>query len=242
MHIREDTFSNCKEKWMVTHENLQQKNFPLNCHKVIFAKQAYLLRPFARSCRCRVWRWGHYRGLDPDVWRGEDTADEGDGPVGARPPLEAVRVGDEVQVVLGRQADALRHVQQNAALLRETGPVVYLMSISNTFVLDSCKEALVWSCHIPNINPRKRCILNYQRQCCGSMNMTFWCGSGSADPCLLLMDPDPGIFVIGLQAANKKLIFIKFFCLLLFEGTKIARKTLMPTVLWLFYFYFWKIM
>ncbi len=26
-------------------------------------------------------------------------------------------------------------------------------------------------------------------QCCGSM--TFWCGSGSADPCLLLMDPDP---------------------------------------------------
>ena len=26
--------------------------------------------------------------------------------------------------------------------------------------------------------------------CSGSM--TFWCGSGSADPCLLLMDPDPG--------------------------------------------------
>jgi hypothetical protein len=51
------------------------------------------------------------------------------------------------------------------------------------------------------------------------MNMTFWCGSGSADPCLLLMDPDPGIFVIDLQAANKKLIFNKFFCLLLFEGT-----------------------
>jgi hypothetical protein len=32
------------------------------------------------------------------------------------------------------------------------------------------------------------------KQCCGSM--TFWCGSGSGDPCLLLMgpdlDPDPG--------------------------------------------------
>ncbi len=27
------------------------------------------------------------------------------------------------------------------------------------------------------------------RQWCGSM--TFWCGSGSADPCLELMDPDP---------------------------------------------------
>jgi hypothetical protein len=34
------------------------------------------------------------------------------------------------------------------------------------------------------------------------------------------MDPDPAIFVIDLQDANKKLIFNKkFFCLLLFEGT-----------------------
>ncbi len=37
------------------------------------------------------------------------------------------------------------------------------------------------------------------------------------------MDPDPdldpAIFVIDLQDANKKLIFIKLFCLLLFEGT-----------------------
>jgi hypothetical protein len=33
-------------------------------------------------------------------------------------------------------------------------------------------------------------------------------------------DPDPSIFVIDLQDANKKLIFIKrFSCLLLFEGT-----------------------
>jgi hypothetical protein len=33
-------------------------------------------------------------------------------------------------------------------------------------------------------------------------------------------DPDPPIFVIDLQEANKKLIFLtKFFCLLLFEGT-----------------------
>jgi hypothetical protein len=57
-------------------------------------------------------------------------------------------------------------------------------------------------------------------QCCGSM--TFWCGSGSADPCLRLMDPDPDlpIFVIDLQEANKKLIFLnKFFCLLLFKGS-----------------------
>jgi hypothetical protein len=32
-------------------------------------------------------------------------------------------------------------------------------------------------------------------------------------------DPDPAIFVIDLQDANKKLQ--KFFCLLLFEGTYI---------------------
>jgi hypothetical protein len=34
------------------------------------------------------------------------------------------------------------------------------------------------------------------------------------------MDPDPATFVIDLQDANKKLIFVhNFFCLLLFEGT-----------------------
>ncbi len=32
-------------------------------------------------------------------------------------------------------------------------------------------------------------------------------------------DPDPSIFVINLQDANKKLIKKKFFCLLIIEGT-----------------------
>jgi hypothetical protein len=33
-------------------------------------------------------------------------------------------------------------------------------------------------------------------------------------------DPDPAIFAIDFQEANKKLFFfIKVFCLLLFEGT-----------------------
>ncbi len=44
-----------------------------------------------------------------------------------------------------------------------------------------------------------------------------------ADPYLWLTDPDadpdPAIFVNDLQDVNKKLIFSKFFCLLLFEGT-----------------------
>jgi hypothetical protein len=34
------------------------------------------------------------------------------------------------------------------------------------------------------------------------------------------VDPDPAIFIIDLQEANKKLIFVmKFFRLLLFKGT-----------------------
>jgi hypothetical protein len=45
--------------------------------------------------------------------------------------------------------------------------------------------------------------------------MTFWCGSGSADLCLGLMDPDadpdPAIFVMDLQFANLKLILKKSF-------------------------------
>ncbi len=57
-------------------------------------------------------------------------------------------------------------------------------------------------------------------QCSGSM--TCWCGSGSgsADPCYWLMDPDagpdPAIFVNDLQDANKKLIFKTFFLLITF--------------------------
>jgi hypothetical protein len=47
----------------------------------------------------------------------------------------------------------------------------------------------------------------------------IWCGSGSADPCLWLMDldPDPAPaqdpvnFVIDLQDANKKQFFKSFF-------------------------------
>jgi hypothetical protein len=33
------------------------------------------------------------------------------------------------------------------------------------------------------------------------------------------MDPDPAIFVIDLQDANKKNKLFYFFCFLLFEGT-----------------------
>jgi hypothetical protein len=46
-----------------------------------------------------------------------------------------------------------------------------------------------------------------KKQCCGSM--TFWSGSGSES----IRDPDPAIFVIDLQDANKKLFFILFFLL-----------------------------
>ena len=47
-------------------------------------------------------------------------------------------------------------------------------------------------------------------QCCGSV--TFSYGSGSANPCLWPMDPDPAIFVLDLQDANKKLfLYSEFF-------------------------------
>ncbi len=57
------------------------------------------------------------------------------------------------------------------------------------------------------------------RQCCGSM--TFWCGSGSADPCLWLMYPDPGSGSCYfchwpsrcLQKTNSFLIFSAYYFL-----------------------------
>jgi hypothetical protein len=63
-----------------------------------------------------------------------------------------------------------------------------------------------------------RCCVD---QCCGST--TFWggSGSGSADPCLWLMDPDPDPYIfVDLQDASKKPIFWhSFFCLIFVEGT-----------------------
>ncbi len=44
-----------------------------------------------------------------------------------------------------------------------------------------------------------------------------------ADPWHFGVDPDPGIFFIDLQDAYKKLFFyLKFFSLLLFEGTIVS--------------------
>jgi hypothetical protein len=42
--------------------------------------------------------------------------------------------------------------------------------------------------------------------------MTILYGSGSADPCLSIMDPDPAVFVIDHQVPTKN-------CFFLFEGT-----------------------
>ena len=56
-------------------------------------------------------------------------------------------------------------------------------------------------------------------------SMIFWCrsGSGSADPCLWLMDPDsdpvPSIFIIDLQDASRNKFLGSFFWILLFDGT-----------------------
>jgi hypothetical protein len=50
-------------------------------------------------------------------------------------------------------------------------------------------------------------ILNISAKQC-SRFMTFWYGSGSADPCLFIIDPDSAIFVIDPQEGNKKLNFV----------------------------------
>ncbi len=54
-------------------------------------------------------------------------------------------------------------------------------------------------------------VNKYVNQVCGAMTFWFGSGSGSGDPCLWLMDPDPAIFVIELQDANKKKFLIFFF-------------------------------
>jgi hypothetical protein len=55
-------------------------------------------------------------------------------------------------------------------------------------------------------------VHNTSPQCCGSV--TFWYGLGSADPCLILLDPDPvpdpAIFVTDLQDANKNFFPLSF--------------------------------
>ncbi len=38
-------------------------------------------------------------------------------------------------------------------------------------------------------------------------SVTFWYGSGSGDPCLCPMDPDPAIIVLDLQDTTKNYFF-----------------------------------
>jgi hypothetical protein len=45
-----------------------------------------------------------------------------------------------------------------------------------------------------------------RKQCCRSLKL--WGGSGSTDQCSVHPDPDPAIFIIDLQDANKKQIFL----------------------------------
>ncbi len=84
---------------------------------------------------------------------------------------------------------------------------IFLRSVIRTVVYFSIPEWLsqesladkINHLHVMKSNNAKTSL----KQCCGSM--TFWCGSGSGsgDPCLWLMDPDPAIFIIDLQDANK---------------------------------------
>jgi hypothetical protein len=55
-------------------------------------------------------------------------------------------------------------------------------------------------------------------QCCGSMKLCY--GSGSADPYLRLMDPDPdpAILISDLQEATKSCFFSRFFAYYFLKG------------------------
>ncbi len=55
-------------------------------------------------------------------------------------------------------------------------------------------------------------ILSF-RQCCGSMKFLYGsgCGSGSADPYIWLMDPEPSFFFSDLQDVKKKVFFLLSF-------------------------------
>ncbi len=59
---------------------------------------------------------------------------------------------------------------------------------------------------IENVKAKIQVFWNIYFQCCGSMKI--WYGSGSADPYLRLMDPDP----VSLQGVNKKITFPQYFC------------------------------
>ncbi len=101
---------------------------------------------------------------------------------------------------------------QTSAYARQVGP---RHKTSDLEVQDKCKKSFFSASLLlldrGSRRPRSVWIRKSGFQCCGSM--TFWYGSGSADPCLWQVDPypDSAIFVIDLQDANKKLFFSSFY-------------------------------
>ncbi len=64
------------------------------------------------------------------------------------------------------------------------------------------------------------CNVNFHTNstCKSSGLVMFWYGPESSDPCNLISDPDPNIFVSGFQD-TKILFFLRCFCLLFIVGT-----------------------
>ncbi len=90
------------------------------------------------------------------------------------------------------QPELLEKVRGEAGLSQPTLPVrTQTRWVSLTRCIHSCM-----------------CKPGCEYQCCGSM--TVWCGSGSADPCLWLMDPDLAFFGIDFQDA-KVFLLITFW-------------------------------
>jgi hypothetical protein len=117
-----------------------------------------------------------------------------------------------------RQAHRLGHLSQ-VSLLR----MWHLCLFARTSTFDmSCSTVPLYRTGNRGLFPL--CFhesLHRMYQCCGSM--TSWGGSGYADPCLWLMDPDPGSGSCYSRhwpsRCQQKINLKKKFCLLLFEGT-----------------------
>jgi hypothetical protein len=66
-------------------------------------------------------------------------------------------------------------------------------------------------------------VLHTANQCCGSMTFCYGSGSGSADPCLRLIDKDPGLRLMDPDSDPDPAIFVielqEAFCLVFFDGT-----------------------
>ncbi len=126
------------------------------------------------------------------------------------PPPASIPWNDDVGMLHGG-GDVSVVGRVDVVLVLVHHPVYVPPTLADVSLQAAC-QSHVGVCLNENLKKDGRC------QCCGSM--TFWCGSGSgsgsADPCLLLMNPDPAFSSLTFELPTKQIFFISFFtCYLL---------------------------